>query len=179
MVRARTYAAAGDDLEIIQSNHQDFAIFSGPGAIVVGHERELSCRIDLDPRRPGRRKTSASDSTIIRPVKFRQRRIAMRERRIPVATVRGDGQAVRLVALRRTGVQGNTRQEGTGFGIEPQDLVGQGDRDVHGCVPRVLDWKRPVSTACRCGESDGEQDSRAPDQNCGSSTHRPVFMSET
>jgi len=103
----------------------------------------------------------------------------MGERRIPVATVRGDGQAVRLVALRRTGVQGNARQEGAGFGIEPQDLVGQGDRDVHGGVPRVFDRKRPVSTACRYGESDRVQDSRAPDQNCGSSTHRPVFMSET
>ena len=180
-MRARTGAAARDDFEIVQSNRQDFAGLSRPGAIVVGHEGELSRQIDLYPGRPGRRKTTSTDPTIRRTLVLRQRRIAVCERGIPVAAIGGDRQAVWFVALRWTGIEGDARQEGAGFRIEPQDFVGHGDRHVHRGTHRFLVRARLFSTAAtrRRNESGGGQDGRATNQNCGSSVHRPVFMSET
>ena len=180
-MRPRTRAAAGDDFEIVQSNRQDFAGFAGPGAIVVGHEGELSRPIDLYPGRPGRRKTGSTDPTIRRTLELRQRRIAVCERGIPVAAIGGDGQAVWFVALRWTWIEGDAGLEGTGFRIEPQDFVGHGDRHVHRGATRIFSPTGPVPTAAarRRQESGGGQNGRATDQNCGSSVHRPVFMSET
>jgi hypothetical protein len=118
------------DLEIGEPQYGDGTGLTAPTPEVVRHEGKPCLDRDSDPSSSTHAKPDAANQTIAGKLEFPERRLSVRDRRIPEVAARRNGDGVRFIELTRSRIYGDSTKQGSIVRIEAQHLVGEAGRDV-------------------------------------------------